>query len=537
MKRTMWLLVGVLSALMMALVGGAAAESAAPATSEIEPNDTMAQATPIALGITTAANDSAEDVDYFRLDLVEGQSIHIEVANDCDSYTYFEVGVFDAAGNLIALKDGYNPASAVIPEVIIPATGVYYLRVTNPDDFQEETGIYRVAVLLNSAGEPDDDYTDAVPLPTGASISGVLDWPDDYDYFTFEGLAGELVDINLTIPSLYPYPYIRLTQQGTYWSLMESTQTTTRSTITVLLPATGRYEVYTWAPSLRCGWEIGDPASYPASYQISLDRPGFYVSGSAAGKASNVAFGPNDILVRDAGGQWRMVFDGEDAGLRVALSGFEWMPDGSLLLSVKESQPLGALGTVLPHDVVRFTPTALGTTTAGSFEWYLRGANAGLTTPGERIDALGLTTGGDLLISTVGVAKVPAAGGGTLVMADEGILRYRPGGTWESYFDMDDWWFPRQYRGFANEDIVSMTRMTPEDRINAYNADVYFTLQTDYRFTDDATVKRVASKKGDVLGLNWQQCCVSGVQLGATLQTLGFPKPISNLSIGPVWTP
>jgi len=59
----MLLLVGVLSALMMALVGGAAAESAAPATSEIEPNDTMAQATPIALGITTAANDSAEDVD------------------------------------------------------------------------------------------------------------------------------------------------------------------------------------------------------------------------------------------------------------------------------------------------------------------------------------------------------------------------------------------------------------------------------------------------------------------------------------------
>lgn len=378
--------------------------------------------------------------------------------------------------------------------------------------------------------EPNDDFAHATPVVIGQIVAGSYGWAGDYDYYSFEGIAGDLVDIHLFVPYSLPLPEVRLTRNdGTYWSLMESSQDYGESTLTAILPSTGRYELYTWAPN-------GLTAAI--DYQLTLDRLGLYVSGQKPGKAGNVAFGPNDILVRDAAGQWHMVFDGEDVGFTVALNGFEWLPDGSCLMTPATAKSLGTLGMVLPQDVVRFVPTSLGEQTAGQFEWYLRGVDVGLTTAAERIDALALTNDGDLLVSTVGTAKVPAAGGGTLIAADESIMRYQAPGTWLSYFDVGDWYFPGRYKGFAKEDIVAMTRVTPEVRVNAYNADVFFTLNSAYTFLDDHTDLKVKGGKGDILGLHWQHDQVEGVELGAwTKQTMGFPRPITNLSIGPAWTP
>ncbi len=522
MNRKLVFFIALLACLALPL-GHLAAQGNAPAAAEIEPNDTPAQATAIALGITTANNDSAADVDWFKLNLTAGQSLHIEIANDCTTYLDNELGLYKPDGSPLAT------GAWLLSEVIIPTTGLYTIRVTNPDDYQEELGGYQLAVFLNSAGEPNDSYADATPLVFGGTVDGVADWPGDYDYYTFQGLAGELVHITLTNPTTYPYPHMRLTRDDGSYLQSESTQNTHVSTIITLLPATGRYELYTFVDGLWCYNHL----TSPQPYQIALERLGFYVSGSGTGKAGGVPFGANDILVRNTAGQWRKAFDGEDVGLTKPISAFEFMDDGSLLLAVGASQ-LPDVGAVKPQDIVRFVPTQLGDNTQGTFSIYLRGADVGLTTNAERIDAIGLTLDEALLVSTAGKATVPAAAGGTLNAADEGILQYAPPGKWSSYFSMADGW-SNNYATFANEDIVAMTRATPEERINGYTIDLFFTLDSDYRFRDSLNVHRLG-REGDILGLHWQHGKVEDVQLGIKRPVLGFPRPITSLSIGPEWT-
>jgi hypothetical protein len=80
-------------------------------------------------------------------------------------------------------------------------------------------------------------------------------------------------------------------------------------------------------------------------------------------------------------------------------------------------------------DVIAFTPSSTGSTTAGAFALYLRGSTVGLTTTGENVDAIAVTPTGVLLLSTVG----RLAGGG-LAAEDEDLVRVA-GSTLALYLD------------------------------------------------------------------------------------------------------
>ncbi len=64
--------------------------------------------------------------------------------------------------------------------------GQYYLRV---DGASDSDGDYRVKVALEPCAcdeiEGNDDYHGAQPLPSGATLAGVLTEWDEYDYYTF----------------------------------------------------------------------------------------------------------------------------------------------------------------------------------------------------------------------------------------------------------------------------------------------------------------------------------------------------------------
>jgi hypothetical protein len=186
--------------------------------------------------------------------------------------------------------------------------------------------------------------------------------------------------------------------------------------------------------------------SYPSCNGGGEGQPSVDVSAKASGSAGGVAFAPADILHYDgATGAWSMLFDGSDVGIAKNVNAFYRQdrtaaPD-IFYLSFAANQSIPGLGTVTPSDVVKFTPTSLGNTTAGTFEWYFDGSDVGLTTTAERIDALGMA-GNQLLISTVGGSKVPKSGGGNLSFADEDIMAFTPtttgattAGTWAAYFD------------------------------------------------------------------------------------------------------
>ncbi len=87
-----------------------------------------------------------------------------------------------------------------------------------------------------------------------------------------------------------------------------------------------------------------------------------------------------DVIEFDeATGQMTKYFDGSDVGMsHTDVDAFKIKDDGNLLLSVKCSTEIYGLGVVLDQDILEFTPTSLGISTAGTLEVNLRGNDTGL---------------------------------------------------------------------------------------------------------------------------------------------------------------
>ena len=155
-------------------------------------------------------------------------------------------------------------------------------------------------------------------------------------------------------------------------------------------------------------------------YEIALPTNNLiYLSPSAAGSVGSIAYRDEDLLAYNpATQQWKLVFDGSDVGLSlVDVDALALLADGSFLLSMDQALTLTGLGVVSDTDILRFTPTSLGNTTAGAFAFYLRGADMELTTVGEDIDAIDLLPDGRLLFSTAGTVNLLGIKG-----ADEDLI-------------------------------------------------------------------------------------------------------------------
>ena len=152
-----------------------------------------------------------------------------------------------------------------------------------------------------------------------------------------------------------------------------------------------------------------------------------YVSSTTNGNVSSVAFSDEDILRLDpATGAWTVFFDGSDVGLGANdnqdVDAFDILDDGSLLLSVTGATTITTdFGSVTDADIVRFVPTSLGPTTAGTYEWVFDGSDVGLTTTNEDIDAIDRLGDGRIVLSTVGSFGVTGATGN-----DEDLIVFTP---------------------------------------------------------------------------------------------------------------
>ncbi len=181
--------------------------------------------------------------------------------------------------------------------------------------------------------------------------------------------------------------------------------------------------------------------------QAYCDKSLMLISPNYDGEVANLKYTDEDILAWDpVTGVWYMVFDGSDVGLHdTDVDALYWMDDGTFLLSFYTPIAIAGLGTVDDSDIVRFTPTQLGRDTAGSFSLYLDGSTYGLDAPGEDIDAIGFSPGGNLVVSTLSTFGVPGASG-----LDEDLIEFDSGsGTWALYFDGSDVGLSES----ANEDV------------------------------------------------------------------------------------
>ncbi|MEM9214427.1 MAG: ExeM/NucH family extracellular endonuclease [Cyanobacteria bacterium P01_F01_bin.150] len=135
----------------------------------------------------------------------------------------------------------------------------------------------------------------------------------------------------------------------------------------------------------------------------------FFFSGTKDKTVDGLTFGSEDIVFFD-GEAFSIAFDGSDVlPRRTALSAFDVISDTEILMSFTKPVKLDGLGRVDDSDVVKFiadAPDTLGSVTSGRFEMFVDGSDVALNRSSEDIDALNLLPNGDLLISTIGNAKL-----------------------------------------------------------------------------------------------------------------------------------
>ncbi len=137
-----------------------------------------------------------------------------------------------------------------------------------------------------------------------------------------------------------------------------------------------------------------------------------------------------DIVRYDVeSGTYSLLFSGSARGLprSADINALAVLPNGSMLMSFQDSLMVPGIGEVVDSsDLVIFD--------GAGFRLYLDGSDVGLTEKEEDIDALGLTIGGELVLSTAGSFSVNGLGGN----GEDLILFYAAslGATTSGIFDM-----------------------------------------------------------------------------------------------------
>jgi hypothetical protein len=141
-------------------------------------------------------------------------------------------------------------------------------------------------------------------------------------------------------------------------------------------------------------------------------------------------------------GSFAWYFDGSDVGLATTgedIDAVALAPDGRLLLS--GSGAVRVTGVVASdEDLLAFTPTALGATTAGAWALYFDGSDVGLVDTSEDLWGAWLdSANGDLYLTTQGAFSVPGSSGDgadifichPITLGDSTACAYGPGLFWD----------------------------------------------------------------------------------------------------------
>jgi PKD repeat protein len=268
--------------------------------------------------------------------------------------------------------------------------------------------------------------------------------------------------------------------------------------------------VYSTAGTFTAGLTVTDDggASSTATMPIVVSGPQttVLVSSTTGGTVGGVGFADEDILSVDATGVWSMYFDGSDVGLgSVDLDAAEQLGDGRILLSTESPVVLGGV-SYDDSDIISFTPSSIGSTTAGAFSLYLSGSTIGLTTKTENVDAIAITPQGELLLSTGG----RLAGGG-LVAEDEDLVKVT-GTALALYLDGSAIGLT------ANTEDIWGASITTDSRID-FSAQGGFTLNTGLSGSAAAVGQCVAATPAPVTG-----CSTSS--LVAETALIGFASEV-----------
>ncbi len=295
---------------------------------------------------------------------------------------------------------------------------------------------------LYHPGEPNDSMEQATPIQFGDTVEAMIDfhheveWYEDVDFYRFSGQAGERILVKLTGPLSLDSILELWDANGN--TLAEGVIRSDGLQLDYPLPSSGEYYLVI-KPLMSMSANAGP---YALSLNKGLISEAVIVSANREHNVGDMQYARGDIIGR-GNDVWKIMFDASSLVLTAStdVHAFTFLDDGSILMVFDRGVALpGLSGIARPWDIVRFTPEEAGDYSAGSFSWHFDGSDVGLTSTGEKIDALD-EVNGELYISTLGRFSETQEGV-KLIAEDEDILKFTPteigrntSGTWELFLD------------------------------------------------------------------------------------------------------
>ena len=204
-------------------------------------DEVIQEATPVEIGEPSQGelDFEGERVDYFAFQAEEGELYDLGVV--LGSLQDSVLDLFDADGTRLAGNDDYGDSLASRLLWRAPATGTYYVQVT---DFFAGTGTYTLTIAIS---EVVDDHANsagnATPVEIGEPSQGELDYEGDSDYFAFQAEEGEFYQLDVVLGSLQISFLDLFDADGTWLAGNDDYGDSTSSRLIWNAPATGTYYV------------------------------------------------------------------------------------------------------------------------------------------------------------------------------------------------------------------------------------------------------------------------------------------------------
>lgn len=192
----------------------------------------------------------------------------------------------------------------------------------------------------------------------------------------------------------------------------------------------GRHALYFDGSDVGLGQTaIAALAYHPSGDLVLAFTDPVNLPGLAGGPAGDLVE-PHDLvrftpshLGADTAGTFTFLFDGSAVGLSQPderIDALAYLADGTLVLSTTGTASVAGL-LASPHDLLRFSPTALGAATSGTWSLYFDGSDVGLAQLSENLDAVSVLADGTLLLSLSGNTIT-----NDLDATDPDVLAYTP---------------------------------------------------------------------------------------------------------------
>ena len=197
------------------------------------------------------------DQEAFIINEPVGTEVEIEISAENDT----DLTVFDSAGRFVTYVDN-TTAGTEWDSFEIEMEGPYFLLVTQYNDLADRFGIDSSHNLF-AYRDPDNGKT----LERGETISAMLDYPGDIDYYSIALEAGET--INIIVDSIFIDPYLIVGQRGASGNQLVYDYDTaggvfgTNAELTYQAPHRGRFLIIVES---AYGQEVG-------GYFITVDEP------------------------------------------------------------------------------------------------------------------------------------------------------------------------------------------------------------------------------------------------------------------------